>query len=106
MRRNIQLSLALAMAVSLAGVLSHAQSSGEATYKAKCSMCHGDKGAADTPVAKAFKMRPLSDPAVRDQSEAKMVDAVVAGNGRMPPFKDKLTYAEIKAAVDYFRNLK
>jgi len=51
-------------------------------------------------------MRPLSDPAVRDQSEAKMVDAVVAGNGRMPPFKDKLTYAEIKAAVDYFRNLK
>ena len=39
----------LALAVSSAPSLCFAQSSGEATYKAKCQMCHGADGLGATP---------------------------------------------------------
>jgi mono/diheme cytochrome c family protein len=92
--------------VVMAGSVCFAQSGGEATYKAKCLMCHGAKGAADTPVAKNFKMKPVSDPTVKALSAAQMMDTVKNGLGKMPSFKDKLTEAEIKDAVAYFRSLK
>ena len=39
----------------VAGSMSFAQSSGEALYKAKSQMCHGEKGLADSGAAKAMK---------------------------------------------------
>src|SRR5438876_9145189 len=43
----------------LAGDVGFAQSAGEATYKAKCQMCHGAKGLADTPAGKSMKVKPI-----------------------------------------------
>ncbi|MDE3188222.1 MAG: cytochrome c [Acidobacteriota bacterium] len=83
-----------------------AQSSGEATYKAKCLMCHGAKGAADTPSAKMLKVLPLSSPEMKKLTEAEMIKATTDGKGKMPAFKGKLTDAQIKEAVVYFRALK
>ena len=40
------------VAVMLTGSMSFAQSSGEALYKAKCQMCHGEKGMADSAAGK------------------------------------------------------
>ena len=87
----------------LAGTVSFAQSSGEATYKAKCQMCHGEKGLADSGAGKAMKVKPATDPEVQKMSEAQMIDAVHNGMGKMQPYKDKLTDAQIKEAVEYFR---
>ena len=80
-----------------------AQSAGADLYKAKCQMCHGAKGLADTPAAKAMKVKPVTDPEVRKFSEAQMVEAVQNGMGKMQPYKGKLTDAQIKDAVAYFR---
>ena len=91
------------VAVMLAGSMGFAQSSGEALYKAKCQMCHGEKGMADSGAGKAMKVKPATDPDVKKMSETQMIDAVRNGMGKMQAYKDKLTDAQIKDAVDYFR---
>ncbi len=80
-----------------------AQSAGGDLYKAKCQMCHGAKGMADTPAGKAMKVKPITDPGVKSFTEAKMIEAVRDGMGKMQPYKGKLTDAQIKDAVTYFR---
>ena len=94
--------VAAILVVLLAGTVGFAQS-GEATYKAKCQMCHGEKGLADSGAGKAMKVKPATDPDVKKMSEAQMFDAVHDGMGKMQPYKDKLTDAQIKDAVGYFR---
>ncbi len=96
----------LAAAICLAGSVSFAQSSGEALYKAKCQMCHGAKGAADTPSAKMLKVLPLGSPEMKKLTEAEMIKSTENGKGKMPAFKGKLTDPQIKEAVVYFRSLK
>jgi mono/diheme cytochrome c family protein len=101
---NITRNLVAAISVLLlAGTVSFAQSAGEATYKAKCQMCHGEKGLADSGAGKAMKVKPATDPDVKKLSEAQMIDAVHDGSGKMQAYKDKLTDAQIKDAVEYFR---
>jgi cytochrome c6 len=95
--------VAAIMVVLLAGTVGFAQSAGEATYKAKCQMCHGEKGLADSGAGKAMKVKPATDPDVKKLSEAQMIDAVHDGMGKMQAYKDKLTDAQIKDAVQYFR---
>ena len=75
-------SVAAIVVMLLAGTVSFAQSSGEATYKAKCQMCHGEKGLADSGAGKAMKVKPATDPDVKKLSEAQMIDAVRNGIGQ------------------------
>jgi mono/diheme cytochrome c family protein len=91
------------LVVLLAGSVSFAQSSAEALYKAKCQMCHGEKGLADSPVGKSMKVKPATEPDVKKMSEAEMAEAVKNGMGKMQPYKDKLSDAQIKDVVTYFR---
>jgi len=103
MTRTIRSLVTLTLAVSLAGAVGFAQSGGEATYKAKCAMCHGAQGLAETPAAKAMKVKPVTDPEVSKMNEAQMVDAVRKGMGKMQPYQDKLTDSQVKDVVTYFR---
>lgn len=91
-----------AMAASTMPVV-FAQSTGADIYKAKCQMCHGAKGMADSPAGKAMKVKPISDAAVAKLTEGQMVEATKNGMGKMQPFKGKLTDSQIKDAVGYFR---
>jgi cytochrome c5 len=102
MRNTIRFELALAAVVLLAGAMGFAQS-GEATYKAKCQMCHGAAGIPSPAMAKNMGVKAASDPSVREFSESRMIDATKNGMDKMQPFKGKLTDAQIKDAVDYFR---
>jgi cytochrome c6 len=103
MRKAIRFYVALAAILSLAGAIGFAEAPGEATYKAKCQSCHGATGMADTAAGKAIKVKPVTDPSVKKFSEAEMIAATKNGMGKMQPFKDKLTDAQIKDAVVYFR---
>ena len=76
---------------------------GADTYKAKCQMCHGATGMADSGAGKAMKVKPATDPDVKNMSEEKMIAAVTNGMGKMQAYKGKLTDAQIKDAVAYFR---
>lgn len=77
--------------------------SGEAIYKAKCQMCHGASGMADSPAGKSMKVKPATDPEVKKMTEAQMIAAVKNGMGKMKAYKDTLSEADIKASVEYFR---
>ncbi len=82
-----------------------AQSSGADIYKAKCQSCHGAEGVPNPGIAKMMGVKPASDPSVKSLSEAQMITDTANGKGKMQPFKSKLTDAQIKDAVDYFRTL-
>jgi cytochrome c6 len=103
MSKTLRMQSALAAIILLSGAVSFAQSSGEATYKAKCQSCHGAQGMPNPGIAKAMGVKPASDPAVKSLSEAEMIAITTNGKGKMPAYKGKLSDAEIKASVDYFR---
>jgi cytochrome c6 len=102
MSKTIRMQSALAAIILLSGAMGFAQS-GEAVYKAKCQSCHGAQGVPNPGIAKAMGVKPASDPSVKAESEAQMIAITTYGKGKMPAFKGKLSDAEIKASVDYFR---
>ncbi len=104
MAKMIRSVLVLTAAVSLAGALAFADS-GEATYKAKCSTCHGSAGTPNPGIAKALGVKPVSDPSMKALTVAEMTAAVKNGKGKMHPVAG-LTDAQIKEVVTYFRTLK
>ncbi len=103
MSKIIRMSSALATIVLLSGVVGFAQTSGEATYKAKCQSCHGAEGMPNPGIAKAMGVKPASDPSVKSETEAQMITITTDGKGKMPAYKGKITDPQIKDAVDYFR---
>lgn len=102
MKTQLRLASVVLLAASTI-VPAVAQGSGPAVYKAKCLMCHGANGLADSGAGKAMKVKPATDPDVKKMSEAQMIEAVHNGMGKMQPYKGKLTDAEIKDSVAYFR---
>jgi len=105
MIKTIRMSSALAAIILLSGAVGFAQSSGEATYKAKCQSCHGAQGVPNPGIANAMGVKPITAAEVKSVSEAQMITDTANGKGKMPAFKGKLSDAEIKASVDYFRSL-
>jgi cytochrome c6 len=105
MTKRVQPFVVLAVFLSLSGAMGFALGSGEAVYKAKCQMCHGATGLADSGAGKVMKVKPISDPGVKKMTEGQMLEAVRNGMGKMQAYKDKLTDAQIKDSVVYFRTL-
>jgi len=103
MIKTIRYQAVLAAVFALAGAVSFAQSSGEATYKAMCLKCHGAAGMSDTALGKTLKVKLVTDPAVKNMTETRMIDATKNGMGKMQPYKGKLSDAQIKDSVTYFR---
>ncbi len=81
---------------------------GRAIYRENCKDCHGSFGA---PTKESLrKYEKIADFTKRATLEGKtdqdLIDAVTNGKGRdMKGFKDKLTAAEIEAAVQYVKTL-
>jgi cytochrome c6 len=101
MSKTSRFAGAVAMAVLFAGAMSFAQSSGEATYKAKCQSCHGAQGVPNPGIAKMMGVKSAKD--AKALSAAEMIAITTNGKGKMPAFKGKLSEAQIKDAVSYYR---
>jgi len=106
MTKTFRSQVVLAVVVCLASAVGFAQSSGGATYKANCQSCHGSSGTPSPGIAKMMGVKPVSDPDVAKLTAAQEFDAVKNGKGKMKPFSGKLTDAQIKDVVSYFRTLK
>ncbi len=106
MTKAIRSQMVLALVVSVAGAVGFAQSSGEAIYKANCQSCHGSTGTPSPGIAKMMGVKPASDPDIKKLTVAQETEAVKNGKGKMKPFSAKLTDAQIKDVVTYFRTLK
>jgi cytochrome c6 len=104
MSKTIRMQSALAAIILLSGAVGFAQS-GEATYKTKCQSCHGAQGVPNPGIAKAMGVKPAGDPSVKSIGESQMIIDTTNGKGKMPAFKGKITDAQIKDSVDYFRSL-
>lgn len=103
MTKTIRSMAVLAAAVCLAGSMGFAQSAGEAVYKANCQSCHGSAGTPNPGIAKAMDVKAASE---YKTGEKDQIDSVKNGKGKMKAFSSKLSDAQIKDAVDYFRTLK
>jgi mono/diheme cytochrome c family protein len=106
MTKTIRSQVVLALVFSMASAVSFAQGAGEATYKAKCQSCHGATGTPSPALAKMMGVKPVSDPDIQKLTLDQAIASVTNGKGKMQPFKGKLTDAEIKDAVSYYRGLK
>jgi mono/diheme cytochrome c family protein len=87
---------------------------GRMTYGARCQMCHGPDGNADTPIGRAMKPPPrrFSDSAwqakVSDSDIAKVIlegGAAMKKSPAMPAFKDLAPPAQITPLIAFVRSL-
>lgn len=105
MRFQIRNAGLVLLAISLAGP-AFAQAPGADTYKAKCAMCHGTDGLANTPTAKNFKVLSFKDPEMIKATDAQFIASTTDGKGKMPAYKGKLTDAQIKDVAGFVKTLK
>jgi mono/diheme cytochrome c family protein len=110
MTKTLGSTLVPAAMVSLACIMTFsqsafAQSSGEATYKAKCQSCHGATGTPNPGIAKLMGVKPASDPAMRALTLDQIEAVVKNGKGKMKPMAG-LTDAQVKDVAAYFKTLK
>ena len=94
----------MAAVLALASAVCFAES-GEATYKAKCAMCHGATGTPSAGMAKAMGIKPASDPSIKSSRWSEMVAVVKNGKGKMKPVAG-LTDAQIKEVATFYKGLK
>ena len=93
------------LSISLA-VPAIAQQSGEATYKAKCAMCHGVDGTGNTPMGKNMKLRSFKSPEDVKATDAELFKQTKDGVGKMQGYAGKLTDTQIQDVVAYIRTLQ
>jgi len=103
MTKSAYVKVALVAILLMAGTIGFAQNSGEAIYKSKCANCHGATGMSDTAMARALKVKPVTDPSVKNMGLPEMIEVTRNGMGKMQPYKNSLTDAQIKGSVEYFR---
>jgi cytochrome c6 len=105
MKSNLRIALLASLTISLA-VPAIAQQTGEATYKAKCAMCHGADGTGNTPIGKNMKLRSFKSLEDIKAADAELAKQTKDGVGKMQGYAGKLTDAQIEDVVTYIRTLQ
>jgi cytochrome c6 len=104
----IRVSLLLLLVASLVQFSvppANAENTAEATYKAKCAVCHGPDGKGETSLGKTNKLRDLGSADVQKQSDADLAGIVTNGKNKMPAYGKSLKPDQIKDLVAYVRSL-
>lgn len=101
-QRKLALTI-IAAVIAVSSAAAFAESPGEATYKANCQSCHGPAG---TPSAGMAKMMGVKPAAEYKTSAQEQFNSVKNGKNKMKPFAGKLSDAQIRDAIAYFRTLK
>lgn len=102
MTKSIRSQVVLALALAMASSVGFAES-GAAIYKANCQSCHGSTGTPSPGIAKMMGVKPAAEYKSAEKDE---IAAVKNGKGKMKAFSGKLSDAQIKDAVTFFRTLK
>jgi mono/diheme cytochrome c family protein len=91
-------------ALGVFAVTAHAQDA-PGIYKAKCAVCHGPDGKADTAVGKKLGARDFASPDVAKESDEQLIEVVTKGRNKMPAYGTSLKDTQIKDLVGYLRDL-
>lgn len=105
MKADFRTAVLTVLSLSLA-VPAIAQQGGEATYKAKCAMCHGTDGTGNTPMGKNLKLRSFKSPEDVKATDAELFQQTKDGVGKMQGYAGKLSDAQIQDVVTYIRTLQ
>jgi len=105
MKRDSRIAV-LSFLASCVAIPAIAQQPGEATYKAKCAVCHGADGAGDTAIGKSMKLRSLKSPEDVKATDAELFRQTKDGVGKMQGYAGKLTDDQIREVVAYMRFLQ
>jgi mono/diheme cytochrome c family protein len=91
------------LCLSVAAGMAEDPNPGEATYKSRCKVCHGEDG---VPKSFAKDSAAFNDEAWKEATSLEAIEKVVSeGRKRMPAFQNKLTPEEIKAVSAYLKTL-
>ena len=90
---------AIALSVAVLSFNVAARAEDPSPYVAKCQMCHGATGLADTPAGKAMGAHPFNSPDIMKETDAALTAIIKNGKGKMPAFSGKLTDAQIAAML-------
>ena len=74
-----------------------------ATYKTKCSVCHGPDGKGGTAVGKKLGARDFASPEVQKQSDDQLTAIINDGKNKMPAFKKSVKPELAKDLVAFIR---
>lgn len=85
--------------------ISTQDSEGEATFKAKCTACHGAFGSGSTVIGKKLNLRDLRSEEVQKLSDAQIYEIITKGVNKMPAFGKSLGEQKVKQLVVYIREL-
>lgn len=78
-------------------------------FATHCASCHGLDGKARTPAGKKIGARDLSESKLTDAEIARQILEGVKdkkGTPRMPPFKEKVTSADVTALVTHVKTFR
>ena len=103
MTKSLRNAAVTALVLSLASVMSMAQTSGDAIYKAKCQACHGATGTPSPGMQKMMGVKPASE--YKSLTLAQIEATVKNGKGKMKPVSG-LSDPQVKAVAAYFKTLK
>jgi len=101
MKRILVVALLLISSAAIAG----AQNPGKNIFTSKCSICHGPDGSGKTQMGKSLKIADLHSADVQKMSDADLKTVITNGKNKMPPFKGKLTDAQMDQVISYIREL-
>ena len=86
--------------------ITSASADAAAVFKAKCALCHGPEGRADTPTGKALKIRDLGSAEVQGQSDDALYEIISKGKGKMPAYEKSLGADTCRELVAQIRKFK
>ena len=106
MKTIVRASLLVVAAAFLLSTATFAADSAADVYKSKCASCHGPEGKGDSAMGKSLKLKDLASDDVQKMSDADLTGIIENGKKPMPPYKGKLTDAQIGDLVKWIRTLK
>jgi cytochrome c6 len=77
-----------------------------ATFKSKCSSCHGADGGGQTAAGKKMHLKDMRAAEVQGMSDDQLLAIISKGKGKMPGYEKSLGAETCKALVAYIRSLK
>lgn len=98
-----------AIAALAVAATSLAASSGNELFGEYCAPCHGADGKARTPAGRKLGAKDLSQSKLSDEEiQKQIVNGTKNDRGaeKMPPFKEKLTPAQISEVVAYVKTFR
>lgn len=104
--RVLVLMALMAVAAGMALAQQSSAQKGQATFDAKCAMCHGKDGKGQTAMGKANNLKDLGSGEVQNMKDSELQNLIESGKGKMPAYKGKLNDEQLEQVVAYIRTFK